>query len=90
MDLLPVEFRDLSLLRRLLFAVTYLPKDLPQYWFVVEKFVSQGKVNSFKPEQCRLVAEKLKLLDEGAFVTEKQLIGEIHQLHTMTERSCTP
>jgi len=60
MDQLPVEFQDLSLLRSLLFAVTYLPKDLPQYWFIVEKFVIQGKVNSFKSEQCRLVAENLR------------------------------
>ena len=87
MDLLPVEFQDLSLLRRLLFAVTHLPKDLPQYWSVVEKFVSQGKVDSFKPEKCRLVAENLQLLNERAFVTDKQLIGELHQLHTMTERN---
>jgi len=53
MDLLPVEFQDLSLLRRLLFAVTYLSKDLPQYWLVIEKSVSQGKVYSLNPEQCR-------------------------------------
>ena len=89
MDLLPVEFKDLSVLRRLIFAVTYLPKDLPQYWSVVKKFVSLGKDDDLKiePEKCRVVAENLQLLNEGAFATDKQLTSEMHQLYAPPNKS---
>ena len=43
MDLLPVELQDLSVLRRLLFAVVYLPKDLPHYWSIVGRVSKSRK-----------------------------------------------
>lgn len=85
MELLPSELQDLSLLRRLLFAVVYLPKDLPQYWFIVGKFVSQGADCSLEPEKCRVAAENLKLMNEKAFVKDDELTDEIHQLHVTPE-----
>jgi len=84
MDLLPTKLQDLSVLRRLIFAVVYLPKDLPQYWSVVGEFASQGD-KGLEPEVVRLAVENLRLLNEQAFVTDKQLTDEIHALQTMPE-----
>ena len=84
MELLAPELQDLTVLRRLIFAVVYLPKDLPQYWSVVGKFASQGG-KDLEPEIVRLAVENLRLLNEQAFVTDKQLADEIHALQTMPE-----
>ena len=87
MDLLPVELQDLSVLRRLLFAVVYLPKDLPHYWSIVGKFLSLGNDVSIEPEKCRLAAENLKLINEKVFATDEQLTDEIRNLYTTPERN---
>ena len=39
-SVLPPELQDVSVLRRLLFAVRYLPKDLPNYWSLVGAFIT--------------------------------------------------
>ena len=38
MDLLPAELQDAAILRRIIFAAAYLPKDVPHYWSIVGQF----------------------------------------------------
>ena len=37
--------QDVSVIRRLLFAVVFLTPDLPMYWGVVIEFATAGKVS---------------------------------------------
>ena len=82
MDLLPPEVLDVAVLRRIIFAVVHLPKDLPQYWSVVAWFASQGSPSgkSLQPDSVKIAVENLQMINERAFVTDKQLIHEVHTL----------
>ena len=58
MECLPPEFHDVAVLRRLIFAVVYLPKDTPKYWSVVAWFASHrnpGKMIS--PDSVKIAVE---------------------------------
>ena len=79
MDLLPPELQDLAVLRRIIFAVAQLPRDLPQYWDVVTQFARQGD-KSLQSESVRLAVENLQFINERVFVTDTQLREEIHAL----------
>ena len=82
MELLPVELRDPSILRRLVFAAVYLPRDLPYYWSIVTEFAgieSEG-TKVLSPESVRVAVENLEVLNPAAFVTEQELLKRIHSL----------
>ena len=87
MDLLPPELRNVAVLR-ILFAAVYLPTDLPNYWSVLTQFASQGNF-SLQPQLMKIAVENLKSLNEKAFVTDKQLVNEIHGL-PQTPSSLSP
>ena len=72
MDLLPPELQDLAVLRRIIFAVAQLPKDMPQYWTVVTRFASLGD-KSLQPESVKVAVENLYFINERAFATDMQL-----------------
>ena len=82
MDLLPPELQDLTVLRRIIFAAVYLPRELPQYWSVVALFASQG-ISTGKPllpTSVKIAVENLQVINEKAFDTDKQLLHELHKL----------
>lgn len=86
MDVLPSELRDLRILRRLLFGVAYLPKDLPNYWSVLSTFITQGTaIESLSLTVLRTAVENLQFLNEKAFVTDNQLAKEFHSLTFSTD-----
>ena len=89
MDLIPPELQDVAVLKRILLAAVHLPRDLPHYWSVVTQFASQGSPSgqSLQPESVKIAVENLQSVNEKAFVTDKQLITEIHAL--CTSPSCT-
>ena len=71
MDILPPEFPDVGVFRRMIFAATQLPEDVPQYWELVARFASQGMQKSaacLQSESVKLVIENLKALYPQAFV----------------------
>lgn len=82
MELIPPKPTDLSVLRRSIFATVYLPKDLPGYWEKLSNFIFYREHEDIEPEDLRIAVEILKLLNEKAFLTDKELITEIHELHT--------
>ena len=80
MEVLPVELRDIGILRRLVFAVVFLPKDLPHYWPIVTQFLSNEseKAKLLSPESVRVAVENLEVLNSAAFVTDQELVNEMH------------
>ena len=66
--------KDVSVLRRLLFAVTFLPSQLPDFWSVAIQFATCGSINSLS------LMQNLHELNEEAFVTDKHLHKEIVNL----------
>ena len=82
MELLPSEFHDVTVLRRLIFASVYLPKDIPKYWSVIAWFVSHGslKGKTLSPDSVKIAVENLQVINEKAFANDQALIQELHSL----------
>lgn len=80
MDFLPDEVQDPTILRRIIFAAVYLPKELPHYWSVVTEFANQAKKSgkSLHPEAVRMALDNLQLINEQVFANDKQLTEEMH------------
>ena len=89
MELLPIELRDPSTLRRLVFAVVSLPKDLPNYWSIVTEFVAieTEETEVLSPGSVRIAVENLEVLNSTAFVTDQKLVNEIHAFSPPKARS---
>lgn len=75
------KLRDVSMLKRLLFATAYIPKEVPGYWEIIARF---GSLNcsdgsSFSPDSARVAMETLEFLDVNAFcmdtVLERELVN---------------
>ena len=60
--------QDTSVLRRLLFAIVYIPQDLPNYWGVALEFAVNRKDG--KPH-LQMLVENLHELDAEAFATDR-------------------
>ena len=73
--------KDVSVLRRILFAASVLPPQLPQFWGVVVEFATLGNVSaqSVTPEQARVFIENLHVLNAKAFDTDETLFQELLQ-----------
>lgn len=67
---------DVSVLRRLLFAVVHLPQDLPNFWGVAVEFATCGKEsrNMISSQQAQLFIENMRSLDNTAFSSDNQLL----------------
>ena len=75
LGVLAKHIQDVSVLRRLLFAVVFLSPDLPMFWGVVLEFATAGKVSksSITPEQVRVLIENLQSFNAAAFETDDEL-----------------
>lgn len=80
MELVAENISDLSVLRRMLFASVFLPKDLPKYWETVSMFAAEGSRESIDPESTRLMMENLHLLNSKAFVQDRELTKQIIEM----------
>ena len=79
MEALPAELQDLNVLRRLFFAVGYLPEE---YWSILSAFLtqqSQGK--PICETVLKTAVENLRYLSEESLVTDNQLAKEVHSLN---------
>ena len=70
---------DISILRRLSFAAYTLHKDTPKYWELVTRFGFTKSSGSAIPsiDTVKLLVDNVKYLDEGAFNTDDNLLGEL-------------
>ena len=72
-------FKEVSFLRRLLFAVVFLSPELPLFWGIVVEFVTAGKVSklSVTPEQVKAIVENIDAINSAAFDTDQSLQREM-------------
>lgn len=75
-------FDDVSVLRRLLFAVVFLNPELPMFCGVVVEFATAGKVTkaSVSADQAKVIVENLQVLNSTPFVTDHSLQQELISL----------
>ena len=77
MDLVTSVVKDVAVLRRMLFATTYLPRGMPQYWEVIACFSNQGSNEKVSTSQVRLLMENLQTLNKQAFSSDLVLTNEL-------------
>ena len=63
-----------STVRRMLFATSFLPPDIPNYWEMVATFASDGSVS---PQQAKLKMENVQMLDSEALCSDVNLTKEL-------------
>ena len=77
MDIASSLVKDVSVLRRMLFASTFLPCDMPHYWEVVASFSNQGSYENVSSSQVKLLMENLEILNQQAFSSDLILTREL-------------
>jgi len=70
--------KDVSVLRRLLFAMSQLPNDLPDVWKVALEFATKGMEDKISdPKTTQLILKNLEKMDFAAFQDDKALFFEL-------------
>ena len=71
--------KDIPVLRRLLFAVSQLPQDMPNLWGIAVEFATQGKEsrNQVISEQVQVFVDNIQALDATAFQTDDVILQEL-------------
>lgn len=77
MELVASVVKDLAVLRRMLFACSYLPSDMPQYWEVIASFCSQDSKECLSATEVRLLMENVQVLSKQAFSPDLVLTKEL-------------
>ena len=73
---------DVSILRRLLFAVTQLSKDTPNYYSIICEFAFQEIFKNVDQEKVRVLVENIHFMNAKAFATDQALSDELKQFST--------
>ena len=76
MELVAAQVSDVGVLRRMLFATSYLPSDVPHYWNIVATFCNQGS-SIISPESAKMLMENVQILNAQAFCTDEELTREL-------------
>ena len=64
-----------SVLRKLLFATTNLPRDLPDYWKIVTSFATSGShEEKLTQSKIKTQVDNMQYYDKDAFLCDKSLI----------------
>ena len=71
---------DISILKRLSFAASFLPKDTPRYWDFVTRFGFQNSTNTTSIEKVKTFLDNVQYIDEKAFKSEDNLLKELTTL----------
>lgn len=71
--------KDVSVLRRLLFAASHLPREVPNFWGYAVEFATAGKVdrNSIDTDTAAALIENIQSFDGRAFETDESLIRQL-------------
>lgn len=91
LDTVSKYIKDVSVLRRLLFAVVHLPSDFPSLWKVAIEFAtksqhSQGQQSGLTDAQAKVLMENIEELDALAFSSDRQLLRELVDLEIPTKK----
>ena len=77
MDLLASRIQDVAVIRRMLFAVSFLPPDYPHYWDTVTQFAFKGTKQSVDSAEAKVLMENIQFMQSSAFAQDKHLMQEI-------------
>ena len=80
MEVVAALIGDVAVLRRMLFATSNLPPELPNYWDTVASFGCLGRSSDqqkITPDLAQMAMENLKVLDADAFCTDGSLNKEL-------------
>jgi len=70
--------KDVSVLRRMLFASTCIPEDHSNYWEILVEFGNKGRhADRKKIDETKLMFQNMKELDCTAIATDRQLFEEL-------------
>lgn len=70
--------KEVSVLRKLLFAISFLPEDLPNRWDIAIQFAYSGQAaTKISPEHAKALSENIQLLDAHAFSSDELLRREL-------------
>ena len=77
--ILSEHLKDVSVLRRLLFAATHLPREVPNHLGVAVEFATCGKVerNCITEDLARVIVENIECFDSTAFATDDHLLKQL-------------
>ena len=84
MEAIATQVKDVTMLKRLMFATDYLPKDIPSYWEVIARFGCSGGDVTLSPESARVAMETVQFFDENAFFKEIELMRELIEMEYAT------
>ena len=87
MELVGSVIKDVSVLRRMLFAASNLPQDVPHYWEIVASFSCVNSSISLSADRVKLLMENLQLLSRQAFATDAELTAELLKTHRVCPKS---
>lgn len=68
---------NISILRRLLFAIANIPEDIPERWEVISQFSFEHSKDKPSVVDVKLLAENIQFLDAQAFSTDSSLMLEL-------------
>ena len=72
------QVKDVSVLSRLLFALSQLPNDLPDVWKLAIEFATKDKEGSIMDsERTRLMLNNLEEIDISAYLDDRNLFFEL-------------
>lgn len=70
--------KEVSVLRKLLYAISFLPEDLPNRWDIAIQFAYSGQAaTEISPEHAKVLSENIQLLDAHAFSSDGLLRREV-------------
>jgi hypothetical protein len=75
------EVNDIAVLKRLMFATSYLPPETPHYWEIVTQFggchFGFNREDKLSPDSVRVAMENIKFMNPNAFTMETDMIKEL-------------
>ena len=71
--------KNAAVQRRMLFATSHLPPDIPGYWNIVASFANQvvSDKSSVSPESAKMVMENVQVLFNEAFSSATALTQQL-------------
>ena len=71
-----VSVKEAATFRRMLFATSYLPPEIPNYWNIIAMFATMGN-SSVSPEMAKLMMENVQVFSNKAFCSDVDLTLEL-------------
>ena len=78
LEVIATYLKDVSVLRKLLFAATHLPPDLPNLWGIAVEFATTGKVKrNINAKTARSLIDNIEAFDREALKKDDRLLKEL-------------